>query len=311
MAILEMEHVVKRYGSKLSVDHLNLSVERGEIFGLLGPNGAGKSTTISMIAGLLSIDQGEIRLNGISVKERPLEVKRKIGLVPQDLALYEAMTAAENVNFFARLYGLRGKLLKERVQESLEFVGLQDKAKDAPSTFSGGMKRRLNIACAIMHRPDLIIMDEPTVGIDPQSRNHILESVRTLNKMGSTIIYTSHYMEEVAAISNRVAIMDQGHIIACGTEAELRERVASEEKIVLIASGIGPGAVEELRLHPRVRAVEVAGDTLTITLPSAQQDLQDILFICSKHEIAIQSLKVEEPDLETLFLNLTGRTLRD
>lgn len=311
MAILEMEHVVKRYGSKLSVDHLNLSVERGEIFGLLGPNGAGKSTTISMIAGLLSIDQGEIRLNGISVKERPLEVKRKIGLVPQDLALYEAMTAAENVTFFARLYGLRGKLLKERVQESLEFVGLQDKAKDAPSTFSGGMKRRLNIACAIMHRPDLIIMDEPTVGIDPQSRNHILESVRTLNKMGSTIIYTSHYMEEVAAISNRVAIMDQGHIIACGTEAELRERVASEEKIVLIASGIGPGAVEELRLHPRVRAVEVARDTLTITLPSAQQDLQDILFICSKHEIAIQSLKVEEPDLETLFLNLTGRTLRD
>lgn len=311
MAILEMEHVVKRYGSKISVDHLNLSVERGEIFGLLGPNGAGKSTTISMIAGLLSIDQGEIRLNGISVKERPLEVKRKIGLVPQDLALYEAMTAAENVTFFARLYGLRGKLLKERVQESLEFVGLQDKAKDAPSTFSGGMKRRLNIACAIMHRPDLIIMDEPTVGIDPQSRNHILESVRTLNKMGSTIIYTSHYMEEVAAISNRVAIMDQGHIIACGTEAELRERVASEEKIVLNASGIGPGAVEELRLHPRVRAVEVAGDTLAITLPSAQQDLQDILFICSKHEIAIQSLKVEEPDLETLFLNLTGRTLRD
>ncbi|MGD0034303.1 ABC transporter ATP-binding protein [Paenibacillus illinoisensis] len=311
MAILEMEHVVKRYGSKLSVDHLNLSVERGEIFGLLGPNGAGKSTTISMIAGLLSIDQGEIRLNGISVKERPLEVKRKIGLVPQDLALYEAMTAAENVTFFARLYGLRGKLLKERVQESLEFVGLQDKAKDAPSTFSGGMKRRLNIACAIMHRPDLIIMDEPTVGIDPQSRNHILESVRTLNKMGSTIIYTSHYMEEVAAISNRVAIMDQGHIIACGTEAELRERVASEEEIVLSASGVGPGAVEELRLHPRVRAVEVAGDTLTITLPSAQQDLQDILFICSKHEIAIQSLKVEEPDLETLFLNLTGRTLRD
>ncbi|MCG7384131.1 ABC transporter ATP-binding protein [Paenibacillus sp. ACRRY] len=309
--MLEMEHVVKRYGSKLSVDHLNLSVERGEIFGLLGPNGAGKSTTISMIAGLLSMDQGEIRLNGISVKERPLEVKRKIGLVPQDLALYEAMTAAENVTFFARLYGLRGKLLKERVQESLEFVGLQDKAKDAPSTFSGGMKRRLNIACAIMHRPDLIIMDEPTVGIDPQSRNHILESVRTLNKMGSTIIYTSHYMEEVAAISNRVAIMDQGHIIACGTEAELRERVASEEKIVLSASGIGPGAVEELRLHPRVREVEVAGDTLTITLPSAQQDLQDILFICSKHEIAIQSLQVEEPDLETLFLNLTGRTLRD
>ncbi|MGC5774330.1 ABC transporter ATP-binding protein [Paenibacillus pabuli] len=309
--MLEVENIVKRYGSKISVDHLNLNVGKGEIFGLLGPNGAGKSTTISMIAGLLNFDQGEIRLAGISVKERPLEVKRKIGLVPQDLALYETMSAADNVTFFARLYGLRGKLLKERVEESLEFVGLQDRAKDAPSTFSGGMKRRLNIACAITHRPELIIMDEPTVGIDPQSRNHILESVRTLNHMGSTIIYTSHYMEEVAAISHRVAIMDKGHIIACGTEAELRERVASEEKIVLTTLGIGPDVVEELKLHPRVRAVEVSGDTLTITLPAAQQDLQDMLFICSKHEVSIQSLNVEEPDLETLFLNLTGRTLRD
>ncbi|WP_282446238.1 ABC transporter ATP-binding protein [Paenibacillus silvae] len=311
MNILEIDHVVKRYGSKLSVDHLNLDVGRGEIFGLLGPNGAGKSTTISMIAGLLSMDQGEIRLDGISVKERPLDAKRKIGLVPQDLALYETMSAADNVTFFARLYGLRGKMLKERVQESLEFVGLQDKAKEAPSTFSGGMKRRLNIACALSHHPDLIIMDEPTVGIDPQSRNHILESVRTLNKMGSTIIYTSHYMEEVAAISDRVAIMDQGRIIACGTEAELRERVASEEKMVLTTSGIDASVVEELKLHPRVRAVEVSGDTLTIILPSAQLALQDMLFICSKHEVSIHSLRVEEPDLETLFLNLTGRTLRD
>ncbi|WP_285859045.1 ABC transporter ATP-binding protein [Paenibacillus sp. MER 99-2] len=311
MVMLEVDQVVKRYGNKLSVDHLNLSVNKGEIFGLLGPNGAGKSTTISMIAGLLKMDQGEIRLDGISVKERPLDVKRKIGLVPQDLALYETMTAADNVTFFARLYGLRGKLLKERVQESLEFVGLQDKAKEVPSTFSGGMKRRLNIACAIMHRPDLIIMDEPTVGIDPQSRNHILESVRTLNNMGSTIIYTSHYMEEVAAISHRVAIMDQGHIIACGTEKELRERVASTEKIVLTTSAINPGAIEEMKLHPRVKNVEVVEDTITITVPSAQQDMQDMLFICNKHELAIQSLQVEEPDLETLFLNLTGRTLRD
>lgn len=311
MNILEVDHVVKRYGSKLSVDHLNLSVNKGEIFGLLGPNGAGKSTTISMIAGLLKMDQGEIRLDGISVKEQPLDVKRKIGLVPQDLALYETMSAVDNVTFFARLYGLRGKQLKERVQESLEFVGLQDKAKEAPATFSGGMKRRLNIACALSHRPDLIIMDEPTVGIDPQSRNHILESVRTLNRMGSTIIYTSHYMEEVAAISDRVAIMDQGRIIACGTEKELRDRVASEEKIVLAAAGIGAGVVEELKLHPRVRAVEVTEDTITIMLPSAQLALQDMLFICSKHEMSIQSLRVEEPDLETLFLNLTGRTLRD
>lgn len=183
-----------------------------------------------MICGLLKCDSGEIMIDGLSVKEQTLEVKKRIGLVPQDLALYGNLSAAENVRFFGKLYGLRGNLLKERTEEALAFTGLSDRAREKPATFSGGMKRRLNIACAIMHRPKLIIMDEPTVGIDPQSRNHILESVKTLNKLGSTIIYTSHYMEEVAAICDRVAIMDKGHIIACGTEKELRDRVAHEEK---------------------------------------------------------------------------------
>ncbi|UNK18038.1 ABC transporter ATP-binding protein [Paenibacillus sp. N3/727] len=311
MAFLQMNDVVKRYGSKLSVDHLNLTINEGEIFGLLGPNGAGKSTTINMICGLLKIDQGSIEVDGISIKDRPLEVKKRIGLVPQDLALYETMSAADNVYFFAKLYGLRGKLLKERVEEALTFVGLQDRAKDAPSTFSGGMKRRLNIACALTHHPKLIIMDEPTVGIDPQSRNHILESVRKLNEMGSTVIYTSHYMEEVSAISDRVAIMDKGHVIAFGTQQELRERVAHEEKIVLTAEGITPAMVDELTIHPRVSRVHRDERVLEIYLPSAQNDLQDVLFICSKHEAAIQSIQCEEPDLETLFLSLTGRTLRD
>lgn len=311
MAFLQATDVVKRYGSKLSVDHLNLSINQGEIFGLLGPNGAGKSTTINMICGLLDIDQGRIEVDGISIKERPLEVKKRIGLVPQDLALYENMPAADNVAFFAKLYGLRGKLLKERVEEALTFVGLQDRAKDAPSTFSGGMKRRLNIACAITHRPKLIIMDEPTVGIDPQSRNHILESVKQLNETGSTVIYTSHYMEEVAAISDRVAIMDKGHVIACGTQQELRDRVAHEEKILLSADGITPGMVNELTLHPRITRVHREGNVLEIYLPTAQNDLQDILFICGKHEAVIRSIQCEEPDLETLFLSLTGRTLRD
>ncbi|MGM1050143.1 MAG: ABC transporter ATP-binding protein [Bacillota bacterium] len=311
MAFLQMNDVVKRYGSKLSVDHLNLTINEGEIFGLLGPNGAGKSTTINMICGLLKIDQGSIEVDGISIKDRPLEVKKRIGLVPQDLALYETMSAADNVSFFAKLYGLRGKLLKERVEEALTFVGLQDRAKDAPSTFSGGMKRRLNIACALTHHPKLIIMDEPTVGIDPQSRNHILESVRKLNEMGSTVIYTSHYMEEVSAISDRVAIMDKGHVIAFGTQQELRERVAHEEKIVLTAEGITPDMVNELTIHPRVSRVHRDERVLEIYLPSAQNDLQDVLFICSKHEAVIQSIQCEEPDLETLFLSLTGRTLRD
>lgn len=311
MTFLQMNDVVKRYGSKLSVDHLNLSINEGEIFGLLGPNGAGKSTTINMICGLLKSDQGHIEVDGISVKDRPLEVKKRIGLVPQDLALYESMSAADNVSFFAKLYGLRGKLMKERVEEALAFVGLQDRAKETPSTFSGGMKRRLNIACAIMHRPKLIIMDEPTVGIDPQSRNHILDSVRKLNELGSTVIYTSHYMEEVSAISDRVAIMDKGHVIACGTQQELRERVAREEKIVLTADGITQDVVSELSMHPRITRVIQNEKEMEIYLPSAQNDLQDVLFICSKHEVVIQTIKCEEPDLEILFLSLTGRTLRD
>ncbi|MDH6674525.1 ABC-2 type transport system ATP-binding protein [Paenibacillus sp. LBL] len=308
---LQMKDVVKRYGSKLSVDHMNLEVNEGEIFGLLGPNGAGKSTSINMICGLLTKDQGSIKVDGISIEEQPLEVKRRIGLVPQDLALYEEMSAWDNVTFFAKLYGLRGNLLKERVEEALEFVGLQDQAKERPSTFSGGMKRRLNIACSITHRPKLIIMDEPTVGIDPQSRNHILESVKTLNRMGSTVIYTSHYMEEVAAISDRVAIMDQGHVIACGTQQELRARVAHEEKIILTADGITQDLIEQLTIHPRVRRVTQNDSEIQVYVPSAQNELQDILFICSKHDTILRTLQCEEPDLETLFLSLTGRTLRD
>lgn len=311
MALVVLNDVVKRYDSKLIVDHVNFSIQEGEIFGLLGPNGAGKSTTISMICGLLKADSGEINIDGLSAKEKPLEVKKRIGLVPQELALYENMSATDNVSFFGKLYGLRGKLLKERIQEALEFTGLSDRAKDKPSTFSGGMKRRLNIACAIMHRPRLIIMDEPTVGIDPQSRNHILESVKTLNKLGSTIVYTSHYMEEVAAVCDRVAIMDKGHIIACGTESELRERVAHEEKIVVKAANITPALINELRQHPRISRVEVVQDAVEMYLPSSQSELQDILFIFAKHEGVIASLNIEEPDLETLFLSLTGRTLRD
>ncbi|MEK5240035.1 ABC transporter ATP-binding protein [Paenibacillus sp. FSL L8-0470] len=311
MTLAVLSNVVKRYDQKLTVDHVNLSIEEGEIFGLLGPNGAGKSTTISMICGLLKPDGGEIIIDGLSVAAAPLEVKKRIGLVPQELALYETMTAEENVRFFGKLYGLRGKLLKERVEEALEFTGLSDRTKDKPATFSGGMKRRLNIACAIMHRPKLIIMDEPTVGIDPQSRNHILESVKTLNKLGSTIIYTSHYMEEVEAICDRVAIMDKGHVIACGTEKELREKVAHEEKIVIKAVNISAALIKELSLHPRINRVKEVEQAVELYLPSSQSELQDILFIFSKHEGVIVSLHIEEPDLETLFLSLTGRTLRD
>jgi ABC-2 type transport system ATP-binding protein len=312
MSLVEFSGVYKKYDTKISVNQLNLEIEQGEIFGLLGPNGAGKSTTIHLLAGLLALDGGEIILDGYSVAKNPLEVKRRIGLVPQDLAVYNLLSARENVTFFAKLYGLRGNLLKERVEEALDFTGLQKFAQDKPSTFSGGMKRRLNIACAIMHRPKLIIMDEPTVGIDPQSRNHILESVKKLNAMGSTIIYTSHYMEEVEAISTRVGIMDQGRLVAKGTKGELIGQAGLKERLMLECNRMTVEATDEIRNHPRVTFFQIREDNkLELVLQDSQTYLQDILFILSKHSLALQKFTRVEPDLESLFLTLTGRTLRD
>jgi len=312
MSLVQFKEVVKKYDSVLSVNHLSMAIEEGEIFGLLGPNGAGKSTSIHMLSGLLSVDAGDITVEDWSIRKHPLEVKRRIGLVPQDLAIYDSLSAAENVTFFARLYGLNGRLLRERVAEALEFVGLQDKAKDKPATFSGGMKRRLNIACAIMHRPKLIIMDEPTVGIDPQSRNHILESVRTLNRLGSTIIYTSHYMEEVEAISTRVGIMDKGKLIVSGTKEELLKQMGQDEKLILEVDRITEEAMAEIGKHPRITSIEAADSlVLEIMLKESSTALQDLLFILHKHGIGLRKLTRIEPDLETLFLQLTGRSLRD
>ncbi|OXS62378.1 export ABC transporter ATP-binding protein [Cohnella sp. CIP 111063] len=312
MTFVQFKEVVKKYDTKISVNHLNLDIAQGEIFGLLGPNGAGKSTTIHLLSGLLPMDAGEVLLDGYSVAKRPLETKSRIGLVPQELAIYELLSARENVTFFAKLYGLRGNLLKERVEEALEFTGLRDFAKDRPAKFSGGMKRRLNIACAIVHRPKLIIMDEPTVGIDPQSRNHILESVRKLNEMGSTVIYTSHYMEEVEAISTRIGIMDKGRLVAQGTKEELNIQVGLEERLMLETNRLTDEAAAEIRSHPRVTSFQRREDAqLELVLQESQAYLQDILFILTKHELKLQKLTRVEPDLESLFLALTGRTLRD
>jgi ABC-2 type transport system ATP-binding protein len=311
MPLVEMKDVVKRYGATLSVDHLNLTIAEGEIYGLLGPNGAGKSTTIKMLSGILAANFGEIRLDGISVAMHPIEVKRRIGLVPQEMAIYSGLTAEENLIFFARLYGLRGTKLAGQVEEALDFVGLSDHRFERPETFSGGMKRRLNIACAIMHRPKLIIMDEPTVGIDPQSRNHILESVKKLNALGSTILYTSHYIEEVESICTRVGIMDHGHLIASGTQDELRQMVAIQEKLSIQVAGVHPEAIIELQKHPRITNVTSDTDKIEISMPNTQLYLQDILYILAKHQVIIQSLQRMEPDLESLFLSLTGRKLRD
>lgn len=228
MNILEVKNIMKKYEDLVAVNDISFSVEEGEILGLVGPNGAGKSTTINMITGLLVPDEGTISFdNGISFKKW----REHIGLVPQDLAIYPDLSAEENVTFFAGLYGLKGKKLKQQVEAALQTVGLLEQGKKHADKFSGGMKRRLNIACAIAHNPRLIIMDEPTVGIDPQSRNYILEGIKELKKAGTTIIYTSHYMEEVEEICDRILIVDHGKIVEGGKVKEIKERYQSEEKL--------------------------------------------------------------------------------
>lgn len=226
--IIEVKNLEKSYKNKKVVKGISFDVKQGEILGFLGPNGAGKSTTINILSTVLKSDKGEIKFLGRKATEDVMNIKRNIGVVPQDLAIYEEISAEKNVRFFASLYGLKGKKLNENVREILEFVGLYDKRLDIPKTFSGGMKRRLNIACAIAHNPKLIIMDEPTVGIDPQSRNHILNSIKKLQKRGATILYTTHYMEEVEEIADRIIIMDHGTIIAEGTKEELKKNIEDE-----------------------------------------------------------------------------------
>lgn len=311
MSIIEIKDLIKRYDRDIAVDNINLNIEEGEIFGLLGPNGAGKSTTINMLCGLIKPTGGEIIIDGDTIDSRKVDYKRKIGLVPQEIALYENLSAEENITFFGKLAGLRGTLLQERVTEALEFVGLEDRRKAVPKGFSGGMKRRLNIACAIMHHPKIIIMDEPTVGIDPQSRNHILDTVRKLNSMGSTVIYTSHYMEEVEELCSRIAIMDHGKLIAEGTKEQLKKLVASDEKIIITVKDVNYNSIEEIKNIRGIKAVDYSQNTLEIITKNPQGLLQDVLYILSKNENRIIGIELLEPDLETVFLTLTGRKLRD
>lgn len=309
--LVEFKGVNKRYGDVLAVDNVNLEIQEGEIFGLLGPNGAGKTTTINMLMGLAKVDGGTITIFGKKANGHNGEVKQHIGIVPQDLAIYEDLTAAENVEFFGKLFGLGGSLLKERVAQALEFTGLSDKARQYPKKFSGGMKRRLNIACAIVHQPRLIVMDEPTVGIDPQSRNHILESVRALNKQGSTIIYTSHYMEEVEAICTRIAIMDKGRVIARGTKDELKDLVSTEETITLEVANITYTLVDQLKKLPGVKECSLSEGKLSVIVTKGSQVTGRIIDCLTAAGSEINSLNMEKTTLESVFLTLTGRTLRD
>ena len=313
MSIIKIENLIKRYSNKLAVDNLSLDIEEGEIFGLLGPNGAGKSTTIKIITGLLGLNSGSVKVGGFDLSDKTsrINAKRIIGLVPQDLAIYSNMSAMDNLLFFGRLYGLRGKKLKDRAEEALEFVGLKDREFEKPKKFSGGMKRRLNIACALVHQPKVIILDEPTVGIDPQSRNHILESVKELNRRGSTIIYTSHYMEEAESLCHRVGIIDNGKLIALGTKQELKNMIAQDEKLLLKITTPSFNVLDEVKKMRGVKSAAFNDDVLEIITTNGQQQLQDILFTLAKHDVKVKNFNIIEPDLESLFLYLTGKNLRD
>ena len=311
MNVLEIHHLTKKFGDFVAVDNISLSIEEGEIFGLLGANGAGKSTTIHMISSLLRCNEGEILILGKNIAKHRKFAKMNIGIVPQDLAIYEDLTAYENVKFFAGLYGLRGAQLRNRVEEALQFVGLSDKHKSFPKNFSGGMKRRLNIACAIAHRPKLIIMDEPTVGIDPHSRNYILESVKKLNAMGCTIIYTSHYMEEVEEICTRIAIVDHGKIIAEGTKEQLKSIITNTKDIQVVLKSAENVDIGELKTISGVEAAVLEDNTIKINSDAGVNNLNQIIEKLMKNGAEIRSLEEKAPNLETVFLTLTGRQLRD
>lgn len=309
--ILEIKNLVKRYNDQVAVDNVSLSIQKGEIFGLLGPNGAGKTTTINTIIGLSKIDSGEVYVFGKSLKNKEMDIKKDIGIVPQEIAIYDDLTAYENVVYFAKLYNLRGSLLKERVREALEFTGIWERRKEYPKQYSGGMKRRLNIACAIAHRPKLIIMDEPTVGIDPQSRNHILESIMKLNKMGSTIIYTSHYMEEIEKICTKIAIMDHGRIIARGTKEELTNLISDDEKVKIELTSVNYTLVDNIKKIPGVKESLLDGNNLTIISNKKSNNLSRIIDNIINTGAEISALNMEKTTLEGVFLTLTGRLLRD
>lgn len=310
MKALEITNLKKSYGDFQAVKGLSFSINEGDIFGLLGPNGAGKSTTMSMICGILKPTDGNITILGSDFKKNKSNIAREIGFVPQNIALYDNYTAYENVKFFGRIYGLKGKSLDEAINKALEFTGLLDVKNKRAGEFSGGMMRRLNIACAIVHSPKLIIMDEPTVGIDPQSRNHILESVKKLNEKGATIIYTTHYMEEVESICNSIAIIDHGEIIAKGTGDELKEKV-STDKILNITVDNNDFDINILKSISGVISADLTDSILKITSDKDIYNLDEIIKVLKENNIKILDVKFDVVNLETVFLTFTGRKLRD
>jgi ABC-2 type transport system ATP-binding protein len=312
--MLMVQDLRKVFGEIQAVKDVSFTVEKGEAFGLLGPNGAGKSTIINMITGLFSPSSGQIQLKEIDVIKNTKQAQKFIGVVPQDIALYQDMSARENLKFWGRMYGLSGKALNQSVDEVLEIIGLSDRAKGKVNTFSGGMKRRVNIGAAILHKPELLIMDEPTVGIDPQSRNHILDTIKRLNHGGMTVIYTSHYMEEVEQLCSRIGIIDHGDLIACGSMQELRETIGDRSRIILTfeeSSIQKKELIEALTSIFLEKDINIQENQLMVFHKEPQLILTDFIQCVTKCGVKITSVDIVEPNLESVFLHLTGRSLRD
>lgn len=311
MKLLEIAHLSKRFKQVEAVKDISFEVKQGEILGLLGPNGAGKSTTISMIATLLKQDKGTITFCGEDILRKPKAIQKCLGYVPQEIALYPMLSGKENMIFWGRAYGLKGSELHLAIERVSEIIGIKDRLKDTVKTYSGGMQRRLNIGVALLHSPDIIIMDEPTVGIDPQSRKHILDTVVKLNQAGKTVIYTSHYMEEVQFLCHRICIMDRGIIIAEGSKDELIAQAMKEKQICLRLATISTALIESLMKLRAIKKVKQENHSLMIDYEDNGHIFQEIIDTVAQTGEEILDFDVMKPDLETVFLKLTGRALRD
>lgn len=309
--MIHIENLVKRYGNLVALDHLNLDIEEGEIFGLLGPNGSGKTTAINCMLALLKYDKGTITIFGKEMQPNSYDIKKNIGVVMQNVAVFDQMTVRENIDYFCGLYVKDKSKRKELVEEAIEFAGLEDFQKMRPKKLSGGLLRRLNIACGIVHKPRLIFMDEPTVAVDPQSRNKILEGILSLNRQGSTIIYTSHYMEEVEQICSRIAIIDHGRVLATGTTEELKKMIKTGETITIEAIALDEELLTDIRTLPHVFDVIYDNQVLKIRLSGAKHNLVRILNYLQERDISFGRVFSELPTLNDVFLEITGKELRD